>query len=64
MMRARAAGEQLDVSTNKGQWRTVYGMEYGAQADRHEQDPPHHQPARRVCFGITASRAGTPNQIE
>jgi hypothetical protein len=32
MVRLRAAGEQLDVGTNKGQWRKVYGMERGTQA--------------------------------
>jgi len=31
-MRARAASEQLDVSTIKGQWRNVCETDLGAQA--------------------------------
>jgi len=32
-MSVRAASEQLDVSTIKGQWRKVYEIKRGAPAD-------------------------------
>jgi hypothetical protein len=59
MMRVRAASEQLDISTIKGQWRKAYEAECGAQTNHSQSwdtglNPP--ETSFLIMAGLAADR--------